>query len=86
VPFLEQPDGLSQNFLESWTYSSSLDIVDTCNKWKSQFPLSGGDANEASAIMAGNAELYRLAQRQVGLPPPRWNASSRSLFNSPTIM
>jgi trafficking protein particle complex subunit 10 len=61
-------DSLAENFIESWIYSSCLNIVDTCDEWKAALPpkpLLPTSNQEDSMTLATKAELYKLARAQV---------------------
>lgn len=53
---------LGPNFVESWTYSACLNIVDSCQRWL------GADAPSSPALTqftAVKAELLELARKQL---------------------
>lgn len=49
-------------FLESWTYSSALSVVDLCDGWSAGFQL---DAATQASFNAVKGELLELARNQV---------------------
>lgn len=49
-------------FVESWTYSSALSVVDQCDTWAAALSLQG---SKLSTFNAGKGELLELARNQV---------------------
>ncbi|KAI0957407.1 hypothetical protein AcW1_005812 [Taiwanofungus camphoratus] len=60
----EVEDTLPPFFVESWTYSSALSVVDQCDSWAS--PLGPGKATLAS-FNATKGELLELARHQLDI-------------------
>ncbi|ORY76938.1 trafficking protein particle complex subunit 10 [Leucosporidium creatinivorum] len=58
----EDQNSLGQNFVESWTYSACLSIVDDCQRW-----VDGDlvDKATAASFLAVKAELLELARKQL---------------------
>lgn len=52
-------------FVESWTYSSALSVVEQCNIWANGFKL---EAPQQAAFNARKGELIELARNQVISP------------------
>lgn len=48
--------------MESWIYSSALNVVDECEKWAELFDL---DASSSASFNAVKGELLELARIQV---------------------
>jgi hypothetical protein len=64
-PFLNfgrSQGSLGQNFVESWTYSACLSIVDDCQRWTDSDAV---DRTTAASFLAVKAELLELARKQV---------------------
>ncbi|KAK4701381.1 trafficking protein particle complex subunit 10, partial [Phenoliferia sp. Uapishka_3] len=77
----ENQDTLGPNFLESWTYSACLNIVDQCT-----LHAASQDVDRAAldSFVAVKAELLDLARKQVRLfPPCLSHALTNSLLRSP---
>ncbi|KDQ60741.1 hypothetical protein JAAARDRAFT_172897 [Jaapia argillacea MUCL 33604] len=79
---LEVQEKLPPFFLESWTYSSALSVVEECDKWASNTQL---DEPTLKLHQAGKGELVELARHQLdilgvrlGHLPPRPPFSSVS--------
>jgi hypothetical protein len=53
---------LGRNFVESWTYSACLNVVDECQKWVDQTRI---DTRVVAGFVAVKAELLELARKQV---------------------
>ncbi|KAJ7751971.1 trafficking protein particle complex subunit 10 [Mycena metata] len=51
-------------FVESWTYSSALSVVDQCDAWASTLSLQG---TKLSTFNAGKGELLELARNQLDI-------------------
>jgi hypothetical protein len=56
---------LPEHFVESWTYSSALSVVDQCDSWTSGLKLEG---SAQAAFFASKGELLELARNQVSSP------------------
>ncbi|KAL7418117.1 trafficking protein particle complex subunit 10 [Mrakia frigida] len=64
----ENQDSLADNFLESWIYSSCMNIIDTCDEWKGSIPLPSSpnpDPVTKTSALATKADLYKLARSQL---------------------
>lgn len=53
---------LPEHFVESWTYSSALSVVEQCDSWASPLQLEG---TAQAAVQASKGELIELARNQV---------------------
>ena len=53
---------LPEYFVESWTYSSALSVVEQCDSWANGLKLEG---SAQAAIHASKGELLELARNQV---------------------
>lgn len=62
-------NSLGQNFVESWTYSACLSIVDDCQRW-----VDGDlvDKTTSASFLAVKAELLELARKQVSSGTRGW--------------
>ncbi|CED85218.1 Putative transmembrane protein [Phaffia rhodozyma] len=47
----ENPDALAHNFIESWIYSSCMNIIETCQEWKLNLPPN--NTSHLSAVSTG---------------------------------
>lgn len=56
---------LPEYFVESWTYSSALSVVEQCDSWANGLKLEG---SAQAAIHATKGELLELARNQVSSP------------------
>jgi hypothetical protein len=56
---------LPEYFVESWTYSSALSVVDQCDSWAAGLSLQG---SKLATFNAGKGELLELARNQVPSP------------------
>lgn len=71
---LHVQDSLADNFVESWIYSSCLNVIDTCEEWKGAIPLPSSpnvDPVTKTAALATKADLFKLAISQVSSSFPR---------------
>ncbi|KAF7338390.1 hypothetical protein MVEN_02064700 [Mycena venus] len=59
---LEVEETIPEFFVESWTYSSALSVVDQCDTWAGPSGLQG---SMLSTFNAGKGELLELARNQV---------------------
>ncbi|KAI5899814.1 uncharacterized protein SCHCODRAFT_02524907 [Schizophyllum commune H4-8] len=58
----EVQNTLPQYFIESWTYSSALSVVEQCDSWLKAFRVEGP---KVAALNAGKGELLELARIQL---------------------
>ncbi|KAL1742258.1 trafficking protein particle complex subunit 10 [Schizophyllum fasciatum] len=58
----EVENTLPQYFIESWTYSSALSVVEQCDSWLRAFRVEGP---KVAALNAGKGELLELARIQL---------------------
>jgi trafficking protein particle complex subunit 10 len=56
---------LPEYFVESWTYSSALSVVEQCDNWTDGLKLEG---SAQAAVHASKGELLELARNQVSSP------------------
>jgi hypothetical protein len=56
---------LPEYFVESWTYSSALSVVEQCDNWANGLKL---ESSAQAAIHASKGELLELARNQVSSP------------------
>lgn len=64
------PQGtLPEYFVESWTYSSALSVVDQVDAWAASTKV---ESSMQSAFNAGKGELLELARHQVSTSMPLW--------------
>ncbi|KAJ7156089.1 trafficking protein particle complex subunit 10 [Mycena crocata] len=60
----EVEDTIPEFFVESWTYSSALSVVDQCDTWAANLSLQG---SKLSTFNAGKGELLELARNQLDI-------------------
>ncbi|KAJ7740726.1 trafficking protein particle complex subunit 10 [Mycena maculata] len=60
----EVEETIPEFFVESWTYSSALSVVDQCDAWAAPLSLQG---SKLSTFNAGKGELLELARNQLDL-------------------
>ncbi|KAK0503134.1 hypothetical protein EDD18DRAFT_1136499 [Armillaria luteobubalina] len=87
----EMEETLPLHFVESWTYSSALSVVERCDSWQSGLKV---DEKRLAPFYAGKGELLELARSQLDtlgmksqhLPcrPPFSNVSDASVKSSKT--
>ncbi|KAF9053549.1 hypothetical protein BDZ89DRAFT_1056144 [Hymenopellis radicata] len=60
----EVQDTLPPYFIESWTYSSALSVVEKCNSWETEHQM---DKTQVASLNAGKGELLELARTQLDI-------------------
>ncbi|KAJ7940762.1 trafficking protein particle complex subunit 10 [Mycena leptocephala] len=60
----EVEETLPEFFVESWTYSSALSVVDQCDSWAAGLSLQG---SKLATFNAGKGELLELARNQLDI-------------------
>ncbi|WRT63733.1 uncharacterized protein IL334_000656 [Kwoniella shivajii] len=60
----EAEESLAQHFIESWTYTACMDIVDKCDQW-SRIDRPNGDYSGLVAYESARSELLDIARIQV---------------------
>lgn len=55
---------LAEQFIESWTYTASMDIVQKCDEW-SRIDRPNGDYSGLVAYESARSELLDIARVQV---------------------
>ncbi|KAJ6547447.1 trafficking protein particle complex subunit 10 [Mycena capillaripes] len=60
----EVEETIPEFFVESWTYSSALSVVDQCDTWAASLSLQG---SKLSTFNAGKGELLELARNQLDI-------------------
>ncbi|KAJ6630673.1 trafficking protein particle complex subunit 10 [Mycena sp. CBHHK59/15] len=58
----EVEETIPEYFVESWTYSSALSVVDQCDVWAASLSLQG---SKLATFNAGKGELLELARNQL---------------------
>lgn len=53
---------MPEYFVESWTYSSALSVIDSCEAWAANFELEKADLQTYNSV---KGELFELARTQV---------------------